>query len=109
MSASCPICNQRINHKQIFISECDHIFCKTCINTLCQQPNQSIVRCPVCRKQLKQANMQHHNNDNNMISARRNIGNRNNRNPGNNNRNPGNNDNNNENDYYYYPQQQNFV
>jgi hypothetical protein len=54
-NVECPICMEKIDEKQIATTNCNHIFCKSCIIKACETKNlngQSCV-CPMCRTTIK--------------------------------------------------------
>ena len=48
---SCPICFNKIQKKDLCITECNHTFCKGCIDTWWDKKKLPI--CPMCRNNIK--------------------------------------------------------
>jgi hypothetical protein len=51
----CPICMETIDKEEVARTNCDHVFCKSCIKQVCDAKtrNGHPCPCPICRTQIK--------------------------------------------------------
>jgi hypothetical protein len=48
----CPICFDAVPKEDIVATNCNHHFCKTCVNTVIKHSNKNTLHCSLCRTQI---------------------------------------------------------